>query len=34
MRLDGCGAESELIALAKVCLAAELEDRPKRLISL
>jgi Protein kinase domain len=27
-RLDGCGAEAELIALAKDCLAAELEDRP------
>ena len=29
-RLDGCGAESELITLAKDCLAAEPEDRPAR----
>jgi serine/threonine-protein kinase len=29
-RLDGCGAEPELIALAKDCLAAEREDRPAR----
>ena len=28
-RLDGCGAEAELIALAKDCLAAEPEDRPR-----
>jgi tetratricopeptide (TPR) repeat protein len=28
-RLDGCGAESELITLAKDCLAAEPEDRPR-----
>ncbi len=28
-RLDGCGAESELIALAKDCLAVEPEDRPR-----
>jgi len=28
-RLDGCGAEAELIALAKDCLAVELEDRPR-----
>ena len=27
-RLDACGAEVELIDLAKDCLAAELEDRP------
>ncbi len=27
-RLDGCGAEAELIALAKDCLAVEQEDRP------
>jgi len=27
-RLDGCGAEAELIALAKDCLAVEPEDRP------
>jgi serine/threonine-protein kinase len=27
-RLDGCGADAELIALAKDCLAAEPEDRP------
>jgi tetratricopeptide (TPR) repeat protein len=28
-RLDACGAESELIDLAKSCLAAELFDRPR-----
>jgi serine/threonine-protein kinase len=28
-RLDACGADSELIALAKRCLAAEPEDRPR-----
>ena len=28
-RLDGCGAEAELIALAKDCLAVEPEDRPR-----
>jgi serine/threonine-protein kinase len=28
-RLDGCGAESELIALARACLAVEPEDRPR-----
>ncbi len=28
-RLDGCGAESELIALARDCLAVEPEDRPR-----
>jgi tetratricopeptide (TPR) repeat protein len=27
-RLDGCGAEPELIALAKRCLAVEQDDRP------
>src|SRR5262249_17983313 len=27
-RLDGCGAEPELVALAKRCLAAEKDDRP------
>jgi serine/threonine protein kinase len=27
-RLDACGAEAELILLAKDCLARELEDRP------
>jgi hypothetical protein len=27
-RLDGCGADAELIALAKACLAAEAEARP------
>jgi tetratricopeptide (TPR) repeat protein len=27
-RLDGCGAEPELIALAKRCLSAEPDDRP------
>jgi serine/threonine-protein kinase len=27
-RLDACGAEAELIALAKTCLAAEPSDRP------
>ncbi len=27
-RLDGCGAEAELVALAKDCLAAEQDDRP------
>jgi eukaryotic-like serine/threonine-protein kinase len=28
-RLDGCGAEGELIALVKDCLAVEPEDRPR-----
>ena len=28
-RLEDCGAEAELIALAKNCLAAEREDRPR-----
>src|SRR5439155_154859 len=28
-RLDGCGADPELIALTKACLAAEALDRPK-----
>src|SRR5262249_33022296 len=28
-RLDGCGAEAELVALAKDCLAAERERRPR-----
>ena len=28
-RLDGCGAEAELIALAKACLAGEPADRPR-----
>jgi serine/threonine-protein kinase len=28
-RLDGCGAEAELIALARDCLAVEPEDRPR-----
>ncbi len=28
-RLDGCGADQELIALTKECLAAEASDRPK-----
>jgi tetratricopeptide (TPR) repeat protein/thiol-disulfide isomerase/thioredoxin/tRNA A-37 threonylcarbamoyl transferase component Bud32 len=28
-RLDGCGAEGELIALARECLAVEPEDRPR-----
>ncbi len=28
-RLDGCGAEPELITLSKDCLAAEAEDRPR-----
>jgi tetratricopeptide (TPR) repeat protein len=28
-RLDACGADAELIALAKTCLAAEAIDRPK-----
>src|SRR5262245_31279267 len=27
-RLDGCGAEPELVALAKRCLATERDDRP------
>ena len=27
-RLEGCGAEADLIALARDCLAAEPEDRP------
>jgi serine/threonine-protein kinase len=29
-RLNGCGAEPELVALAESCLAAEREDRPRR----
>ncbi len=29
-RLDGCGADAELIALAKRCLAAEPWDRPRQ----
>ena len=29
-RLDRCGAEPELIALARMCLAAERDDRPRR----
>jgi serine/threonine-protein kinase len=29
VRLDGCGAEAELIALARDCLAAEPENRPR-----
>ena len=28
-RLDGCGADAELVALASDCLAAEPEDRPR-----
>ena len=28
-RLDGCGADAELIALARDCLAVEPEDRPR-----
>jgi serine/threonine-protein kinase len=28
-RLDGCGADAELVALAKACLAAEREKRPR-----
>ncbi len=28
-RLDGCGADPELIALTKTCLVAEANDRPK-----
>jgi eukaryotic-like serine/threonine-protein kinase len=28
-RLDGCGAEAELVALAKDCLAVEPNDRPR-----
>jgi serine/threonine-protein kinase len=28
-RLDSCGADAELIALAKACLAREREDRPR-----
>jgi tetratricopeptide (TPR) repeat protein len=28
-RLDGCGAEAELVALAKRCLGVEPEDRPR-----
>ena len=28
-RLDACGADAELIALAKDCLAREPEDRPR-----
>jgi serine/threonine-protein kinase len=29
-RLDGCGAEPDLIALARKCLAPEREDRPRQ----
>ena len=29
-RLEACGADAELIALAKDCLAREPEDRPRR----
>jgi serine/threonine-protein kinase len=29
-RLNGCGAEPELIALAETCLAADREDRPRQ----
>ena len=28
-RLDACGADAELLALARACLAAEREDRPR-----
>ena len=28
-RLDGCGADAELVALARHCLAAEPEERPR-----
>jgi tetratricopeptide (TPR) repeat protein len=28
-RLDGCGADAELVALARACLAAEAADRPR-----
>jgi serine/threonine-protein kinase len=28
-RLDGCGTDAELIALAKACLAAERDERPR-----
>jgi tetratricopeptide (TPR) repeat protein/tRNA A-37 threonylcarbamoyl transferase component Bud32 len=28
-RLDGCGADAELVILAKECLAAEVEQRPR-----
>ncbi len=28
-RLDGCGADAELVALAKRCLAAKAEERPR-----
>jgi serine/threonine-protein kinase len=28
-RLDACGADAELVALAKVCLAPERDDRPR-----
>ena len=28
-RLDGCGAEAELVSLARDCLAVEPEDRPR-----
>jgi serine/threonine-protein kinase len=28
-RLDGCGADAELVAMAKDCLASEREDRPR-----
>ena len=29
MRLDGCGADAELVGLAKACLAAEPAERPR-----
>jgi hypothetical protein len=28
-RLDGCGADAELVGLAKACLSPEVEDRPR-----
>src|SRR5262249_51129773 len=28
-RLDGCGADADLVEVAKGCLAAEAEDRPR-----
>ena len=33
-RLDGCGADPELIALAKHCLAPEVKDRPRDAVAL
>ncbi len=33
-RLDGCGADPELIVLAKHCLAPELKDRPRDAVAL